>query len=149
VNRFVSQAYLVRTGKEARKRGTVTRIRPETTMTAEENRPVDTERQPEARRTVRFTAPDEISPEPATAGLRDAHVPVPQRAVLKDRLLRVAERVVGDWAPTLLEAMLSVLLFVGVLVVLGIALGAWVAVLGAVVGLAMFLVGRRRTGSGG
>jgi hypothetical protein len=118
-------------------------------MTAEENRPVDTERQPEARRTVRFTAPDEISPEPATAGLRDAHVPVPQRAVLKDRLLRVAERVVGDWAPTLLEAMLSVLLFVGVLVVLGIALGAWVAVLGAVVGLAMFLVGRRRTGSGG
>jgi hypothetical protein len=127
----------------------VTRIRPETTMTADEKRPVDTDRQPRARRTVRFTAPEETRPEPEATAPRDEHVPVPPRRVLNDGLLRVAERVVGDWAPTLREAMLSGLLFVVVLVVLGIALGVWISALGAVVGLAMFLVGRRRAGSGG
>jgi hypothetical protein len=66
---------------------------------------------------------------------------------MRDRVLRVAERVVGDWAPTLREALVRVLLFVVVLVALGVAFGAEVAAAGAVVGFVMFLIGRRRAGS--
>ena len=117
-------------------------------MTPEEDRHIHTEKQPKARRTVRFTVPGETQPESATAP-REDDVPTPPRAVFSDRLLRGAELVVGDWAPTLREAFLRVLVFAIVVVVLGVALGAWVTVLGAFVGLVMFLVGRRRAEAGG
>jgi len=67
--------------------------------------------------------------------------------VRRDRWLRVAELVVGDWAPTLREALLRVVLFAIVLVALGVLLGAGISLLGAVIGVLMFLVGRRKTDS--
>lgn len=76
-------------------------------------------------------------------------MPAPVRATTKDRLLRVAELVVGDWAPTLREAALRGLLFTVVLVVLGVAFGPGTAVFGALAGFLMFLVGRRRADAGG
>jgi hypothetical protein len=113
-------------------------------MTPEENRPINTERQPKPRRTVRLTVPDGQTEQPAKRERR--RMPAPRRATAKDRLLRVVELVVGDWAPTLREAALRVLLFTVVLVVLGIAFGGGVALLGGLVGFLMFLVGRRRAG---
>ncbi|HEX6351657.1 hypothetical protein [Actinophytocola sp.] len=113
-------------------------MRPETAMTPDKSRPTDPERQPKSRRTVRFTVSEE--PErPDDRQVRSA--PVPQ-AAMRDRLLRMAELVVGDLAPTLRVALLRVLLFVVVLVVLGIALGVMVALLGAALGFAMFLAAR-------
>lgn len=115
-------------------------------MTPEENRPIDTDQidKPAARRKVQLVEQTETQPEPAT-------FPAPRAAVQKarpaDRLLRVAERVVGDWAPTLREAFMRVLVFAVLVVCLGVALGGEMAVLGAVVGFVMFLVGRRRAGS--
>jgi len=106
-------------------------------MTPEENRPADTERQP--RRTVRLPAPDEPV-QPTTQPAR--HAAAPARASVRDRLLRLAELVVGDWAPTLREAALRVVLFTLVLIVVGIAFGVGVALLGALVGFLTFLVGR-------
>lgn len=114
-------------------------------MTPEEDRHIPTEKQPKTRRTVRLPTPSEAQPEPAS---QDVSVPSPPRPAFKDRLLRVAELVVGDWAPTLREAFLRVLLFAVVVVALGVALGAWVTVLGAFVGFVMFLFGRRRAGVG-
>jgi hypothetical protein len=112
-------------------------------MTPDENRPVDPERRSKNRRTVRFTVSEE--PERRAELVRSA--PMPQ-AAMRDRLLRVAELVVGDLAPTLRVAMLRVLLFVVVLVVLGIALGGVVALLGAALGFAMFLAARLARVSG-
>jgi hypothetical protein len=129
-----------------RQHETVTRIRLETTMTPEEDRHNHTEKQPKTRRTVRLTTQGETQPEPATTS-RHRRVPE-QRAALSDRLLRVAELVVGDWAPTLHEAFLRAVLFAVVVVALGVVLGAWVTVAGAFVGFVMFLVGRRRAGAG-
>jgi hypothetical protein len=128
---------------EQEKHETVTTIRPETAMTPEEERPADLERP--ARRTVRLAA--DVEPElsgtpaprrPASHALRPA---------LRDRVLRVAERAVGDWAPTLREALVRVLVFAVVLVALGVVFGVEVAAAGAAVGFVMFLIGRRRTGS--
>jgi hypothetical protein len=125
---------------EARKHETVTRIRPECTMTPEENRPPNIEQN---RRAVRLPAPEEQKPSAPQERLTST----PPRTTNKDKLLRVAERVVADWAPTLREAALRILLFAVVLIVLGIAFGGEVALLGVVVGFLMFLVGRRRAGS--
>jgi hypothetical protein len=75
--------------------------------------------------------------------------PAHARATTRDRLLRVAELVVGDWAPTLREAALRVVLFTLVLIALGIAFGVGIALLGVVLGFGMFLVGRRRQGAAG
>lgn len=130
-----------------RQHETVTRIRLETTMTPEENRHNHTEKQPKTRRTVRLTTQGETQPEPETAP-QDRRVPTPRRAAFKDRLLRVAEQVVGDWAPTLHEALLRAVLFAVVVVALGVVLGTWVTVAGGFVGFVMFLVGRRRAGAG-
>jgi membrane glycosyltransferase len=116
-------------------------------MTPEEDRHNHTEKQPKTRRTVRLTTQGEVQPEPTTAS-QDRRVPTPRRAACTDRLLRVAELVVGDWAPTLHEAFLRMVLFAVVVVALGVALGAWVTVAGAFVGFVMFLVGRRRAGAG-
>lgn len=113
-------------------------------MTPEENRPINTEHQPKPRRTVRLTPPVAQPEQP-----RARRVPAPVRATTKDRLLRVAELVVGDWAPTLREAALRGLLFTVVLVVLGVAFGPGTAVFGALAGFLMFLVGRRRADAGG
>lgn len=116
-------------------------------MTPEESRPVDTDQKPRTRRSVHLATQDESLPEAIAApGPRPAtHSPRP--AVLRDRVLRLAELVVGDWAPTLREALVRVLVFAAVLAALGIAFGAEVAAVGAVVGVVMFLVGRRRAGS--
>lgn len=129
---------------EEEKHETVTRIRPETAMTPEEERSADLARP--ARRTVRLAA--DVEPEPLT------EMPAPARPAShtlrpahRDRVLRVAERVVGDWAPTLREALVRVLVFAVVLAVLGVAFGAGVAAAGAAVGIVMFLIGRRRAGS--
>jgi preprotein translocase subunit SecF len=123
---------------EARKHETVTRIRLETTMT-EENRPKNTEHQPKARRAVRLPAPEKPA-QPATSSAR--HSSASARASLKDRLLRAAERLVGDWAPTLRAAAFRVVLFLLVLIVIGVAFGFEFAALGAVIGFLTFLVGR-------
>ena len=66
---------------------------------------------------------------------------------MKDRLLRLAELVVGDWAPTLREAALRVVLFTLVLIAVGVAFGVGTALLGAALGFLMFLAGRSRAGS--
>ena len=112
-------------------------------MTPEEERSADLERP--ARRTVRLAADVEPEPSETPAPRRPASHAL--RPVQRDRFLRVAERVVGDWAPTLREALVRVLVFAVVLVALGVTLGAEVAAAGAVVGFVMFLIGRRRTGS--
>lgn len=54
---------------------------------------------------------------------------------------------VGDWAPTLREALVRVLVFAVMLMALGLLLGTGVAAAGAVVGFLMFLIDRRRSGS--
>lgn len=110
-------------------------------MTPEENRPPNTEKN---RRAVRLPAPEE---QKRPAAPQERLASTPPRTTNKDRLLRVAERVVADWAPTLREAALRILLFAVVLIVLGIAFGGGVALLGVIVGFVMFLVGRRRAGS--
>jgi hypothetical protein len=117
-------------------------------MRPEENRQIETQRQPKTRRTVRLTTPDDSQPDPATVS-QTRRVPAMPRLSLKDRLLRVAELAVGDWAPTLREALLRVLVFAVVLVAVGIAFGPAIAVLGAVVGFLMFLVSRSRAGAAG
>jgi len=68
---------------------------------------------------------------------------------MKDSLLRVAERMVGGWAPTLRAAALRVVLFTLVLIAVGIAFGGGIALLGAALGVVMFLVGRHRAGAAG
>ncbi|MGB3437544.1 MAG: hypothetical protein WBA97_02225 [Actinophytocola sp.] len=126
-----------------RKARTVTRTRPETAMTPEEGRSAELERP--ARRTVRLAAAVEREPSTAPASRRPATHAL--RPATRDRVLRVAERVVGDWAPTLREALVRVVVFAVVLVALALTLGAEVAAAGAAVGFVMFLVGRRRAGS--
>ena len=108
-------------------------------MTPEKNRQTNAENQPQIRRKVRLPVPEEPaqSTNPTTpSGL------APARDTARDRLLRVAELVVGDWAPTLREAGLRVVLFTFVLIAVGIAFGAGVALLGGVIGFLTFLVGR-------
>jgi len=112
-------------------------------MTPEDGRSADLERP--VRRTVRLAA--DIEPEPSTTPAPRRPTKHTLRPATRDRVLRVAERVVGDWAPTLREALLRVLVFAVVLAALGIALGAEVAAAGAAVGFVMFLIGRRRAGS--
>ena len=98
-----------------------------------------------ARRTVRLAA--DVEPEAAEAPAPRRPASHALRPALRDRVLRVAERAVGDWAPTLREALVRVLVFAVVLVALGVTLGVWVAAAGAAVGFVTFLIGRRRAGS--
>jgi hypothetical protein len=106
---------------------------------AEENRPKNTENQPQTRRAVRLPAPEEPA-HPTTSPAR--HAAMSARVSAKDRLLRVAERLVGDWAPTLRVAALRVVLFMLLLVAIGVAFGPELTALGAVIGFLTFLVGR-------
>jgi hypothetical protein len=110
-------------------------------MTPEENRPINTEKQPKTRRTVRLPAPEQ---QERPAARQEQYASTPPHRTAKDGLLRVAELVVADWAPTLREAALRIVLFAVVLTVLGIAFGGGIALLGVVLGFVMFLVGRRR-----
>lgn len=128
---------------EKEKHETVTRIRPESTMTPEEGRSADLARP--VRRTVRLAAGNDPEPSAIPAQRRPVHHAL--RPAARDRFLRVVERLVGDWAPTLREALVRVLVFAVILAVLAIALGVEVAAMGAAVGVVMFLVGRRRTDS--
>jgi hypothetical protein len=105
-------------------------------MRPEENR--STEHQPQTRRIVRLPVPEEPA-QPAIPPARQFATP---GTTVNDRLLRVAEHVVGDWAPTLREAALRVILFTLVLIAVGIAFGPGIALLGVVVGALTFLVGR-------
>jgi hypothetical protein len=117
-------------------------------MTPEESGPVDTDQKPRNRRSVRLATQADSRPEPITAPpSRPVTYYSSRPDVLRDRVLRLAELVVGDWAPTLREALVRVLVFAVVLVALGVAFGAEVAAAGAAVGVLMFLVGRRRAGS--
>ena len=104
----------------------------------EENIPANAE-EPRTRRIVRLPVPEEPA-QPTTPPT--SHAATPARATAKDRLLRVAELVVGDWAPTLREAALRVILFTLVLIAVGIAFGGGVALLGALAGVLTFIVGR-------
>lgn len=113
---------------------------------AEEGRAPGAHVKPTTRRKVQLVEPVEPQPTPAVLPAPRA---VARRTRPSDRLLRVAERVVGDWAPTLREAMIRVLVYAILVTCLGVMLGAEVAVLAATVGFVMFLVGRRRTGSSG
>jgi hypothetical protein len=114
-------------------------------MTPEDGRSADTQRT-QARRTVKLAT--DVVPEPSATPASRRPATHALRPALRDRVLRVAERAVGDWAPTLREALVRVVVFAVVLMVLGVVLGAEVAVAGAAVGLLMFLIGRRRSGSG-
>jgi hypothetical protein len=98
---------------------------------------------------VRFEAEPEALPEPATVPRPRPASHAVRRPPLRDRFLRHVEQLVGDWAPTLREAFVRVLVFAVFLVVLGITLGPAVAAAGAVVGFLMFLVGRFRNGRAG
>ncbi len=111
-------------------------------MTPEENAAKHTSKP--GRRVVQFAEPAELAEptEQVPAPRAPSDAPLPVR---RDRWLRVAELVVGDWAPTLREALLRVVLFVLVLVALGVLFGAGISLLGAVIGALMFLVGRRKT----
>lgn len=109
-------------------------------MTPDEHRPIGPT-STATRRVVRLAGVPAPGVEPPPAPVA---TPEPVAAPPRDRWLRVAERVVGDWAPTLREALVRVLGFVVVLVALAVTIGVGIAVLGAAVGLATFLVGRRR-----
>jgi hypothetical protein len=115
-------------------------------MTPEEIRPIDTKPTPKTtRRVVQLAELAEVENVPAPrAAPRQASAPAPVVAAPRDRWLRAAELVVGDWAPTLREALVRVLVFAVVLAALAVTVGGEIAVLGAVVGFVMFLVGRRR-----
>lgn len=119
-------------------------------MTPDDGKSAAPERTP-PRRTVRLAA--DVEPEsaavpaprgPATHTLRPTLHPA-----LRERVLRVVELAVGDWAPTLREALVRVVVFAVLLVALGLVLGVGVAAAGAAVGLVMFLIGRRRSGPRG
>jgi hypothetical protein len=63
--------------------------------------------------------------------------------LIQDRVLRLAEHAIGEWAPTLRAAFLMMAAFVGVVVLVGVTLGFVGALVGALVsGVALYLVGR-------
>ena len=66
----------------------------------------------------------------------------------RDDWLRLAERMVGDWAATLRAALGLALLFAAAVVVIGVVLGPISAAVAALVGLVVFLLGRGRGDSG-
>jgi hypothetical protein len=131
---------------------TVTSLDPGTAPAPAEERAIDLQQsgtRPNRRRTVRLAElagldespepppPPVVIPEPrADAG----HFSMPRSG---DDWLRLAERVVGDWAATLRNALLLLLAFVAMVVSIGIALGVESAVAAAAVGLLVFLAGRR------
>lgn len=128
----------------------MTSIRPDIAKTPEENGTIETEPTRPHRRTVRLTVlaeprteADPLPPAPRVVRSRPRRVPV-----TRDDWLRLAERAVGDWASTLREALLMVVLFAGFLAAIGIAFGVTSAVFGAIAGLVVYLLGRRRGGSG-
>ncbi|OLF11664.1 hypothetical protein BLA60_12080 [Actinophytocola xinjiangensis] len=65
----------------------------------------------------------------------------------RDGWLRVAERVVGDWAATLRNAFVLLLAFAAMIALIGIAVGVESAGAAMAVGVVVFLFGRRRDGS--
>lgn len=63
--------------------------------------------------------------------------------LIRDRALRIAERVIGGWAATLRGAFLMMAIFVAIVVLVGIVLSFGGALAGALVsGIALYLVGR-------
>jgi hypothetical protein len=85
--------------------------------------------------------PPVIIPQPRTEAGRFS---VPKSG---DDWLRLAERVVGDWAATLRNALLLLLAFAAIAVSIGFAFGVESAAAAAAVGLVVFLAGRRWGGS--
>lgn len=117
----------------------MTRIRPEAATTPEDRREGAT-----TRRVVQLDELAAAEQEREAAPALHATFTAPRPT---DRLLRLAELVVGDWAPTLRDALVRVLIFAVILVALGIALGAEFALAGGAVGMTTFLIGRRRADS--
>ncbi|MCT2586949.1 hypothetical protein [Actinophytocola gossypii] len=128
----------------------MTTLRSRTASTPEEARSTDSPTSAPDRRTVELaglavltTEPD--PPEPTspvvvpTPPVRTSFAPT-----RRDDWLRLAERVVGDWAATLRAALGLALLFAAAVLVIGLALGPLSAAATAVVGLVVFLIGRRR-----
>lgn len=63
--------------------------------------------------------------------------------LVRDRVLRFAEHAIGGWASTLRAAFLMMVIFVGVVVLVGITLGFAGALVGALVsGVALYRIGR-------
>lgn len=120
----------------------MTSIRPETAATPGD-RPGGTApvSKSTTRRTIQLDELVDAEPEQEPVPAPRATFTAPRPT---DRLLRLAELAVGDWAPTLRDALLRTLIFAVILVALGVALGLEFAIAGGVVGLVAFLVGRRR-----
>ncbi|WP_460404790.1 hypothetical protein [Actinophytocola sediminis] len=94
----------------------------------------------------------DITPDPPPAPVRI--IPAPRTAsgrfalpISRDDWLRLAERAVGDWAATLRNALLLLLVFAVMVTLIGIAFGVESAAATTAVGLLVFLFGRRRDDS--
>jgi len=95
---------------------------------------------PESARTKERRTLSRQSP---TAPLRSDKIKNLRYLLIRDRVLRIAEHVIGGWATTLRGAFLMMAFFVAVVVLVGIVLSAGGALAGAVVsGIALYLVGR-------
>jgi hypothetical protein len=135
----------------------VTSLEPGTASAPEEERTIDAQppRKGPDRRTVQLAvlAEMDIQPDPPPVPIRII-IPEPRSPrgrfsmpTSRDDWLRLAEWAVGDWAATLRNALLLLLVFAAMITLIGIAVGVESAAAATVVGLIVFLAGRRRDGS--
>lgn len=94
----------------------------------------------------------DVPPEPPPAPVKIIPMPSAPRGrfsppTSRDDWLRLAEWAVGDWAATLRNALLLLLVFVAMITLIGIVFGVASAAAATAVGLVVFLAGRRRDGS--
>ncbi len=133
----------------------MTSLEPGTAPAPEEERTIDPQppRKGPDRRTVQLAALAEldVTPEPPPAPVKI--IPEPRTRgrfslpTTRDDWLRLAEWAVGDWAATLRNALLLLLVFVAMLTLIGVVFGVESAAAATTVGLIVFLAGRRRDGS--
>lgn len=91
------------------------------------------------RRVVNFNMT--VEPPPVTAPVRTScNQP---EIVGRDRVLRFAEQVIGDWGHTLRTAFLIVVAFVGVVVLVGVLFGFSGAIVGAALTTGAIIAARR------
>jgi hypothetical protein len=131
---------------------TVTILRPGTVPAPEEkstNTTQPLERAPRRRR-VQLAVLAATREDPAPPPPRLPTMPEPRRRhfapTARDDWLRLAEWLVGDWAATLRQALRLALLFLAVVLALGVTLGVGVALATVLIGMVVFLAGRRRGG---
>jgi len=135
---------------------TVTSPEPGTASAPEEERAIDPQhpRNGPDRRVVQLAELADWDVTPAERPVPVTIIPE-QRApggrfvipTTRDGWLRLAERVVGDWAATLRNAFALLLLFAAMITLIGIAVGVESAAAATAVGVVVFLFGRRRDGS--